>query len=187
MIDLISVIAAADPQTAAESAGLVEKFGIHVGHIVMQVISFSILAYVLYRFAFKPVLATLDDRNEQIADGLKYAEDMKVKLAEAEAEHKEIIQKASQEAQQIVNEARTVAEEKISKSSQDAVVRAEEIISKAEQQIEMDRKKMLSEARSEIARLVVSTTSKVLSKELSADDRNRYTESASSQLVESSN
>ena len=91
------------------------------------------------------------------------------------------------EAQQIVNEARTVAEENISKSSQDAVVRAEEIISKAEQQIEMDRKKMLSEARSEIARLVVSTTSKVLSKELSADDRNRFTESASSQLVESSN
>ena len=187
MIDLISVIAAADPHAAAESAGLVEKFGINLGHIVMQVISFSILAYVLYRFAFKPVLATLDDRNSQIADGLKYSEDMKSKLAEAEAEHKQIIQKASQEAQQIVNAARTVAEENISKSSQDAGVRAEEMISKAEQQIEMDRKKMLSEARSEFARLVVSTTSKVLSKELSADDRNRFTESASSQLVESSN
>lgn len=187
MIDLITVIAAADPHAAAESAGLVEKFGIHVGHIVMQVISFSILAFVLYRFAFKPVLVTLDDRNKQIADGLKYAEEMQVKLAEAEAEHKEIIQKASLEAQQIVSEARSVAEEKISKSSQDAVARAEEIITKAEQQIELDRRKMMSEARSEIARLVVSTTSKVLAKELSAEDRNRFTESASSQLVESSN
>ncbi len=187
MIDLITIVAATDPQAAVESAGIVEKFGIHVGHIVMQVISFSILAYVLYRFAFKPVFDTMDERNSKIADGLKHADDMKVKLAEAEAEHKAIIAKASQEAQQIVNEARTVAEDKISKSSQDAVSRAEEIINKAEQQIELDRKKMLSEARSEIARLVVATTSKVLAKELSEDDKNRFTESASSQLVDSSN
>ncbi len=187
MIDLITVIAAADPNAAAGSAGLTEKFGIHVEHIVMQVISFSILAFVLYRFAFKPVLATLDERNKQIADGLKYAEEMQVKLAEAEAEHKAIIQKASQEAQQIVNEARSVAEEKISKSSQEAVVRAAEIIKKAEQQIELDRSKMLADARSEIARLVVATASKVLSKELSDDDRNRYTESAGAQLVDTSN
>jgi F-type H+-transporting ATPase subunit b len=46
---------------------------------------------------------------------------------------------------------------------------------------------MLDEARSEIARLVVATTSKVLSKELSEEDRNRFTESASSNLVDSSN
>lgn len=187
MIDLITIVAATDPNAAVESAGIVEKFGIHVGHIVMQVISFSILAYVLYRFAFKPVFETMDARNSKITDGLKYAEEMQVKLAEAEAEHKEIIKKASQDAQQIVNDARTVAEEKISKSSQDAVARAEEIISKAEQQIELDRKKMLTEARGEIARLVVATTSKVLSKELSDEDRNRFTESASSQLVETSN
>lgn len=187
MIDLFTVIAATDPQSAAESAGLVEKFGIHIEHIVMQVISFSILAYVLYRFAFKPVLATIDERNSEIADGLKYAEEMQVKLAEAEAEYKAIVQKASQEAQQIVNEARAVAEERISKSSQEAVARAEEIITKAEQQIELDRAKMLADARSEIARLVVATASKVLSKELSEEDRNRYTESAGAQLVDASN
>ena len=186
MIDLLTIIAAADPQAGADSVGLGEKFGIHIEHIVMQAISFSLLAYILYRFAFKPVLATIDERNTKIADGLKYADDMKAKLAEAEEERKGIIQKASQEAQGIVNEARGVAEEKISNSTQDAIARAEEISAKAEQQIELDRKKMMSEARGEIARLVVATTGKVLSKELSPDERNRYSESASSRLVESS-
>ena len=59
MIDLITIVAATDPSAAAESAGIVEKFGIHPGHIAMQIISFSILAYVLYRFAFKPVFETI--------------------------------------------------------------------------------------------------------------------------------
>ena len=69
MIDFFSILAATDPNAA--SGGIVEKFGIHVGHIVMQGISFSLLAYILYRFAFKPVFATMDERNAKIADGLK--------------------------------------------------------------------------------------------------------------------
>lgn len=184
MIDLFTIIAATDPNAA--SVGIFEKFGIHWGHVIMQSISFSILAYVLYRFALKPVLATMDERNTKIADGLKYADDMKAQLEEAEQERKEIIQKASQEAQGIVNEARSVAEEKISNSTQEAIARAEEIATKAEQQIELDRKKVMDEARSEIARLVVATTGKVLSKELSTEEQDRYSRSASSQLVESS-
>ena len=152
----------------------------------MQVISFSLLAYILYRFAFKPVFVTMDERNAKIADGLKYADDMKAQLEEAEQERKEIIQKASQEAQGIVNEAKTVAEENFN-STQEAIARAEEIAAKAEQQIELDRKKMMDEARSEITRLVVATTGKVLSKELSSEEQDRYSRSASSQLVESSN
>ena len=184
---ILPVIFAAATEHGAEDAGILGQFGVEGPFLLSQIISFCVVAFVLYRFAFKPVLATIDERQTKIADGLKYAEEMKAKLEDAEAQHKEIVQKASQEAQQIVNDARSVAEEKISKSSQEAVARAAEIISKAEQQIELDRKNMLADARSEIARLVVATTSKVLSKELSEDDRNRFTESASSSLVDSSN
>ena len=172
---------------AGDEGNLLGQFGVEWPFLISQIISFCVVAFVLYRFAFKPVLSTIDERQTKIADGLKYAEDMKAKLEDAESQHKEIVQKASQEAQQIVNDARAVAEDKISQASQDAVSRAAEIISKAEQQIELDRKNMLDEARSEIARLVVATTSKVLSKELSEEDRNRFTESASSNLVDSSN
>ena len=184
---LPTIIAATTEHGAEAEGGILNQFGIEGPFLLSQIISFIVVAYVLYRFAFKPVLATIDERQAKIADGLKYTEEMQVKLAEAEASHKEIIQKATQEAQQIVNDARAVAEDKISKSSQEAVVRAEEIITKAEQQIELDRTKMLSDARSEIARLVVATASKVLSEELSEEDRNRFTKSAGAQLVDSSN
>ncbi|MDQ8181315.1 F0F1 ATP synthase subunit B [Pelagicoccus sp. SDUM812005] len=182
MIDLIQVLAAADPQ-AADSANLVETFGIHGSHIIMQAISFTILAVVLWKFAFKPVMATMEEREAKIDSGLKYAEEMKVKLAEAEAEKKRILQEASVEAKTIVTEARQTAEARIEKSAQEAIKAAEDITKKAERQIENDRKQMLAEARSEISRLVVATAGKVLSKELSAEEKARYSESASSTLV----
>jgi len=166
---------------------ILHDFGVEGPFLLSQIISFCVVAFVLYKFAFKPVLVTIDERQSKIADGLRYAEEMRVKLAEAESQHKEILQKASLEAQQIVNDARAIAEERISKSSQEASSRAAEIMAKSEQQIELDRKKMLAEARSEIARLVVATTSKVLAKELSSDDKSRFTESASASLVDSSN
>lgn len=186
MIDLISILAVADPHAVVEVESS-NVFGVQIAHVVTQIISFSILAFVLYKYAFKPVLATIDERQSEIASGLQYAEEMKAKLADAETRHKEAIQKASLEAQAIVEDARKIADEKISRSTQEAVSQAEEIIKKSEKQIEMDRKQMIEEARSEIARLVVATAGKVLAKDLSADEKSRFSESASANLVESSN
>ncbi|MDQ8204239.1 F0F1 ATP synthase subunit B [Pelagicoccus sp. SDUM812003] len=183
MTDLIQILAAADPQAATESADLLTEFGIEWKYIVMQAISFSILAGVLWKFAFKPVLATMDERESKIDAGLKYAEEMKVKLAEAEEEKKKILAEASVEAKAIVTEARETAEARISKSAQDAIKVADDITKRAELQIENDRKQMLAEAKSEIARLVVATTAQVLSKELSEDEKSRYSERASASLV----
>ena len=186
MFQNLHVLAAAAAH-GAEDLSIPEKFGLHTGHIIAQIISFCILAFVLYRFAIKPVLSTMEERQSTIEQGLKDAEDMKAKLADAQAESKEILQKASVEAKGIVDEARKIADEKLSAASQNAVKQAEEIISKARSQIELDRRQMLDDARSEIARLVVATASKVLAKDLSAEDKSRFAESASASLVESSN
>ena len=182
----LPIIIAASAEHAAEG-GLPGQFGLEGPYLLSQIISFSVVAYILYRFAFKPVLATIEERKAKIEEGLKYAEEMKGKLADAESQHKELVQKASLEAQQIVNDARSLAEGKVNQAAQDAVARAEDIIKKAETQIELDRKAMVADAQSEIARLVVATTSKVLTKELSDDEKNRYAESASAALVDSNN
>lgn len=183
MIDAITILAAA----GAEESGVVERFGLNLTHISIQILSFAILAYVLYRFAFKPVLATIDERQEKIESGLKHAEEMKAKLEEAEAEKKRILQEATVEAKRIVDEARKQAESRIEKAAQEAIHQAEGIIERAERQIESDRKAMMDEVRAEIARLVVETTSKVLRKELSGDEKSRYNQAASAELAESSN
>lgn len=178
--------AATEHAAAAEHAaeeGLLGRFAVEWPFLVSQIISFCVVAFVLYKFAFKPVLATIEEREEKIDSGLKYAEEMKVKLAEAEAEKKRILQDASLEAKSIVSEARQTAEARIERSAQEAIKAAEDITKKAQLQIENDRKQMLAEARSEIARLVVATTGRVLAKELSEDEKSRYSESASASLV----
>jgi len=151
--------------------------------LIAQIVNFCIVAIVLYKFAFKPILETIDERQKKIADGLQFAEEMKAKLAEAEKKEAETLKQARQEAQSIIAETRESAKAMLEKGTQDASAKAEDILNKAEQAIEQERVRMLSEVRREIARLVVQTTAKVLRKDLSESERAAYSESASRELT----
>jgi len=128
------------------------------------------------------VLATLDERQKKIASGLQYADEMKAKLEAAQQESVASAKRAQVEAAKIIDEARKSAKEFLDKQTQESAAKASEILVKAQQVIELEKKKMLAEARTEIARLVVATTQKVLSRELSDADRSRYNESAAREL-----
>jgi len=182
MIDALSILAAAAPHAAGEAVSLPEQFGIDLPYLIAQIFSFAIVAFLLYKFAFKPVLTTLDERQSKIEDGLRYTEEMKVKLAEAEAQHAATLKAAALEAQKIIHEARDTGKEMIERQTQEAAERAEQMISKAEQAIALEQKKMLADVREEIARLVVMTTSKVLSRDLSEAERTRFVASAAEEL-----
>ena len=182
MIDALSILAAAAPHAAGEPVSLTQQFGIDLPYLIAQIVSFSVVALLLYKFAFKPILGTIDERQAKIEDGLNYADEMKVKLADAETQHMARIKEASLEAQQIIHEARETGKEVIEKLSQEATERSEQMITNAEQAIELERKKMVADVREEITRLVVLTTSRVLSRDLSDDERSRYVASASQEL-----
>lgn len=164
------------------AAGGGEGFGIKIELILAQVLSFSIVAFILWRFAFKPVLGTMDERQKKISDGLQYAEEMKSRLADAEKQHAEKLQEASVEAARIVNEARENSKNFLEKQTQEAVAKAEDIIKKATEATEQERQKMVAELKSEMAELVVQTTAKVLAKELSEADKTTFSESAAKEL-----
>jgi F-type H+-transporting ATPase subunit b len=182
MIDALSILAAADPHAVGEAVSLPQKFGIDLPYLIAQIVSFSIVAYLLFKFAFKPVLATIDERQAKIESGLNYADEMKAKLADAETQHTARIKEASLEAQQIIHEARDTGKVMIERQTQEAAARAEQMIAKAGQAIELEHKKMLADVRDEVARLVVLTTSKVLSRDLSDTERNRFVASATEEL-----
>lgn len=186
------ILAAATPTVDAHSAhaaegGLVQelvtKFGIDAVNIGMQLASFTILAVVLYKFAIKPVLATMDQRTSKIESGLKFAEDMKSQLAAAQQESATLIKNAQVEANKIIEEARKTAKDFSDKSQKEATERANGLITKAQQAIELEHKKMLADARGEIARLVVATTERVLAKKLTDADRASYNETAVRELA----
>jgi F-type H+-transporting ATPase subunit b len=188
----LGLLAAAPEATeaVAEAGKLKEiagKFGVTWPTLIAQMVNFCLVAAALYYLAVKPVAKTLDERQQKIADGLQYAEEMKTQLAEAERERSEKIKEAAQEAQRILNEAREQSKEMIEQKTQEAANQAESIIRKASEATELERQKMLSDVRQEVARLVVATTSKVLAKELSDEDKKTFSDAAAKELAGSAN
>jgi F-type H+-transporting ATPase subunit b len=162
---------------------ITQDFGISVPLILAQILSFSIVAFVLWKFAFKPVMLTLDERQQKIASGLKYAEDMQAKLAATQQETTAIIKQANAEAGRIIDEARKSAKDFLDKQTHEATAKASDLLAKAQQAIELEHKKMLADARSELARLVVTTTERVLAKKLTEADRASYNDAAARELA----
>ena len=162
---------------------ITEKFGVSVPTLVAQMVNFVLVAFVLYRFAVKPIAATLDERQQKISEGLQYAEEMKTQLAEAERERAAKIKEAAADAQRILGEAREQSKEMIEQKTQEAAAQAEAMIRKAAEATELDRQKMLSEVRQEVARLVVVTSGKVLERELSDAEKTSYSDAAAKELA----
>ena len=158
-------------------------FGVKLSTLIAQMINFSLVATVLYFFAVKPIAKTLDERQQKIADGLQYAEEMKTQLAEAERERAAAMKEAAQEAQRILSEAREQSREMIEHKTQEAAAQAEAIIRKASEATELERQKMLSDVRKEVARLVVATTSTILSKQLSDSEKASFSDAAAKELA----
>jgi F-type H+-transporting ATPase subunit b len=178
----LPLLLAAAVEHAAEP-GIVEKFGLEPKYIAIQMFSFLIIAGVLYWFGIKPTVAAMEERNSKIAAGLRHAEEMQAKLAAAQLESAALVKKAQGEATQIVEDARKTAKEFLDKQTQEAAAKANDMLVKAQQAIELEHKKMLADARHEIARLVVTTTERVLAKKLTDADRAAYNDAAARELT----
>ena len=157
-------------------------FGVDWPMLGAQSINFLIVAFIIWKFAFSNVLSTIKEREKQISDSLKNADRIKLELEETEKKQQETLQEASLSAKQTVSEAQEKAKAFIEEQKEDARKQAEEIISKAKASMEQEREKVLKEAREEIASLVILTTSKVLEKELTEDEKSRFSKTASENL-----
>jgi F-type H+-transporting ATPase subunit b len=168
-------------QTGRDTA---EKFAWDVPHFVAQVISFSIVAFLLARFAYKPILSILAERRRQIADGLANAEKIKQELARTEEMRREVLDKANAQATALIQEARAAAARVQEQETQKAVAQAEQIITKAREATTLEHARMLTDLKREVGRLVVRTTGVVTGKILTADDQSRLAEETQRQLAE---
>ncbi len=184
MSSLLLTLAAATPADGENAiVKLTNDFGINLPSILAQMVSFGIVAFVLWKFAFKPVLATLDERQAKIASGLQYAEDMKAKLEATQHASEAQLREAQVKARELLAEAQKAAKEFVEKQQQEAVERSAAMLTKAQEAIELEKKKMLAEARTEIARLVVITTQRVLAQELSEAERSKFNAAAARELA----
>jgi F-type H+-transporting ATPase subunit b len=179
------LLAAASADTAHEGGALSElagQFGLNGKLIAAQAINFIVVAFLLWRFAFKPVMATLDERQRKIAEGLQFAEESKTQLAETEKRQAEVLREANAKAQEILHEARDSAKEFEDKMKAETASQIDEMRKRADEANELERQKMLAEVRQEIARLVVMTSGKVLQRELGDDEKARLDKAAAAEI-----
>jgi F-type H+-transporting ATPase subunit b len=171
----------------AESSGQIEQiartFGVDWPHLIAQMISFSIVCFLLYRFAYGPVLRMLANRRRLIAESLANADKVKAELARTETQRQEVMVQANAQATQFIEEARAAADVLLKKETKKAIAAAEEIIVKAHQAAAQDHARMLAELKQEVGRLVVQTTSAVTGKILTTEDQRRLAEETAEQLA----
>jgi F-type H+-transporting ATPase subunit b len=158
-------------------------FGFEWPLFLSQCISFAIVAFLLQKFAYKPIINILEERRQRIAEGLANADKIKQQLAETELRYQEILTKANTEAQRMIDEARQSASAVAERRTQQAISEAEGIIAKAREATSLEHDRMLSELKREVGRLVLDTTSKVTGKVLNDDDQRRISEETARQVA----
>ncbi|MBI4027985.1 MAG: F0F1 ATP synthase subunit B [Verrucomicrobia bacterium] len=159
------------------------SFGVNWSAFLASLINFTILLIILHRFAYKPLLQVLDDRRRKIADSLKQAEQIKEELAKTQAAREEVLRRANDAAQKMIDEARQAAEKFRDQKLNEALQAAQETLRKAQDAGRMERERMLADLRREMVALVVATTSKVTGKILTAEDQKRLADETLKELA----
>jgi F-type H+-transporting ATPase subunit b len=179
---MIALLLLTQPGTGGQVGEIARTFGVDWTHFLAQVISFAIVCVLLYLFAYKRILAMLEERRQQIAQGLANAEQIKAELARTEAERKEVILEANGQATRLIEEARAAAARVQQEETQKAIATAEQIIAKAREAAAQDHAQMLAELKREVGRLVVQTTAAVTGKVLTPEDQRRLAEETAKRL-----
>jgi F-type H+-transporting ATPase subunit b len=167
----------------AQAQAVATTFGVDWPHLLAQIVSFCVVCFILYRFAYRPVLTMLEARRQQIALGMANEERIKAELARTEAQRQEVMGQANAQATKFIEEARAAAARLHEQETQKAIAAAEEVMIKARDAAARDHERMLSELKREVGRLVVQTTAAVTGKILTPEDQGRLVEETAKQVA----
>jgi F-type H+-transporting ATPase subunit b len=159
------------------------ELGIQWKMLLAQTISFSVVFFVLWRFAYRPVFAMLEARRQKIAEAMADADKIKAELAKTQTDRNAVLAQAGDQANKLIEQARTAAARVREVETQKAVAAAEQIVVKAREAATQDHARMLAELKREVGRLVVQTTASVICKVLTPDDQKRLAEETEKQLT----
>jgi F-type H+-transporting ATPase subunit b len=154
------------------------------GLFVWTILTFLLLLTVLAKFAWKPLLKMLKDREELIRSSLEDAEKAKKKLERLNAEGEAIINQARSEAQSILSEGKTAAAKLKDETLDVAKEQAKQIASEAEKQINIEKDKAIAEIKSEVVNLSMRIAEKLINKNISPEDNKALIDESLSSVKE---
>ncbi len=151
-----------------------EKLGLNLGYLLVQLFNFGIAFVVIYVWAVKPIMKMLEKRRQTIAQGLEDAREAADARANAEREARAILEKAQGEAAELIR----LATERAEKVQTELHATSEKEAAKAREaamaDIEQERNRMLSELRNQVASLSVAAAQKLIGASLIQDEQRQH-------------
>jgi len=144
-----------------------------IGLLFWMLVTFSIVFFILKKFAWKPILEMLQERDDGIEKALKTAEKARASIEKLQAENARILDEAHAEREKIFNEAHVIKEKIVGEAREQAVKERDKIINDARVAIESEKIAAIRDMRNIAAELSVQVAEKLLRRELSADAKQR--------------
>lgn len=140
------------------------------GLIFWTLLAFLIVFFILRKFAWKPILSSLDAREKGIADSLETAERVRAEMAQLKSENEELLAKAREERAVMLKEARETKDRIINEAKDQAKIEAAKIMTETQQAIETQKMAAMIDVKNQVGKMVIEVAEKILRKQLGTQE-----------------
>ena len=148
---------------------LINEFSI--GLFFWQTLLFGLLLFLLWKFAWKPILNAVNDREDGIKDALAAAENAKKEMQNVTADSEKLLKEARAEREGMLKEAREIKDKLIAESKELAKIEGDKMIKQAQASIESEKKAAVADIKNQVAELSVDIAEKVIREQLANKDK----------------
>jgi len=142
-----------------------------VGLFFWQTVLFILLVLLLKKFAWKPILKAVNEREQGIKDALDSAQKAKEEMANLQADNEKLLKEARAERDAMLKEARDIKNKMISDAKDEAKVEADKMVAQAQAAIESEKKAAIADLKNQVATLSINIAEKVVKQNLATDDK----------------
>ncbi len=164
-----------------------DALGIDLWKLVAQIVAFIIFVVLLWKFASKPILKTLDERQARVQEGLEAAQKMQEQLQATAAKNDEVLAEARREAQSILAQAREQGDAAIARAREEAGRQSDEYMARAQAALRAETEQARQQLRNEVADLAVLAAGNIVRKELDPKAQAQLIEETLSEAVSGAN
>jgi F-type H+-transporting ATPase subunit b len=144
-----------------------------VGLIIWMTLSFLVLLWLLGKFAWKPILKSLHDREDSIENALNAAEKAREEMKQLQVDNEKILKEAKQERDNLLKDARKMRENMIEEAKSKANEEAERIIQTAKDNIHYEKMAAITELKNQIAKLSIEIAEDILKEKLQDSEKQK--------------
>ncbi|MFC4263285.1 F0F1 ATP synthase subunit B [Ferruginibacter yonginensis] len=155
----------------------------HLGLIIWTLIAFVLVLIILSKFAWKPILKSLDERETTIADAIASAEKVKAEMAQIKNENETLLMAAREERATLIKEAKATKDKMIAEAKEEAKAQAAKILEEANAAIQHQKMAAITDIKNQVGKLVIEVSEKVLRRELAnKQDQESYINQLSQEI-----